>query len=251
MPGGTVVAVTAVMNNTSPARTSARSLSPRDELIARCLPLVKSIAARLRAAHGLSTSFDDLYSHGFTGLAQAADRFDPGRGASFTTFAYYRIRGAMLDGLRRESPRPHVEIGQLAAYTDRGSMVSQTAVNDNGSWGDSGDIASSLSSSGALAPIHLTSLDALDEIPDESACHPDDEIERSRLAERIQAAMAALPETERKIVELYYYQDLSFSEIGVRLGICKPWAFRLHRKAMRQLREALSELDESTVRAAG
>lgn len=249
MLGGTVVAVTTVMNNTSPA--SARSLSPRDELIARCLPLVKSIAARLRAAHGLSTSFEDLYSHGFTGLAQAAERFDPGRGASFTTFAYYRIRGAMLDGLRRESPRRQVEIGQLAAFTDRGAMVSQTAVNDNGRWEDSGDVAPSPPSPGELASIYLTSLDALDGIPDESVPHPDDEIERSRIAERVRAAMAALPEIERQVVDLYYYQDLSFAEIGARLGICKPWAFRLHRKAMRQLRDALSELDESAVTPAG
>jgi len=251
MLGGTVVAVTTVMNNTSPARVSARPVSPRDELIARSLPLVRSIAARLCAARGLSTSFDDLYSFGFAGLAQAAERFDPGRGASFTTFAYYRIRGAMLDGLRRESPRPHVEIGQLAAFTHRGAIVSEAAANDNGSCGDSGGTALSPHSLGDLPSIYLTSLDGLHEIPDDSLPHPDDELERSRLAERVRAAMATLPEIERRVVELYYYQDLSFSEIGVRLGICKPWAFRLHGKAMRQLRDLLSALDESAVPAAG
>jgi RNA polymerase sigma factor for flagellar operon FliA len=102
-----------------------------------------------------------------------------------------------------------------------------------------------------LASIYLTSLDGLHEIPDDSLPHPDDELERSRLAERVRAAMATLPEIERRVVELYYYQDLSFSEIGVRLGICKPWAFRLHRKATRQLRELLSALDESAVPASG
>jgi RNA polymerase sigma factor for flagellar operon FliA len=70
----------------------------RDELVRQALPLVKAIAERLRRRYTLTASFDELCAIGMTGLAVAVDRFDPSRGASFVTFAYHKIRGAILDG---------------------------------------------------------------------------------------------------------------------------------------------------------
>jgi RNA polymerase sigma factor (sigma-70 family) len=95
------------------------------------------------------------------------------------------------------------------------------------------------------APALNASLDDLASLPDESAPDPDDQIERHRIAARVTAALSSLPETERRVVELHYYEELSFSEIGTKLGICKPWAFRLHNKALKQLKEKLAELSES------
>jgi RNA polymerase sigma factor for flagellar operon FliA len=234
-------------NNAAALRINAQNSTHRNEVIERSLPLVKSIAARLRQAHGGTASFDDLYALGVDGLLQAADRFDPARGVAFTTFAYYRIRGAILDSLRRDPERPRLAASRAAIPAGLRVTAHMQAVNDNGR--AEGGADSSTERLGWLfaesVGVHLTSLDELGSLPDESAPHPDEQIERHRLAERVAAALSGLPETERRVVELHYYEELSFSEIGAKLGICKPWAFRLHNKALKQLKETLAELHDS------
>ena len=74
---------------------------------------------------------------------------------------------------------------------------------------------------------------------DESALARDEEVDRRRQAHRLRTALVALPSRERRILELHYFEGESFSGIGARLGICKPWAFRLHERALEKLREAL------------
>src|SRR5256885_17062497 len=78
----------------------------RDTLIAQHLSLVQSIAGKLKRSLGRAIDFEDLVGYGSKGLVEAAERFDPRQGAPFTTFAYYRIRGAMLDGLRTMAGTP-------------------------------------------------------------------------------------------------------------------------------------------------
>jgi RNA polymerase sigma factor for flagellar operon FliA len=237
-----------VMKNKAVAlRTPESWSSSRDEVIERSLPLVRSIAARLRLAHGLSMPFEDLFALGVTGLLQAAERFDPSRGVAFVTFAYYRIRGAILDSLRRDPDLHHIYAAQMpVAIAGHEVPYGEIAANDNGRFdlaaeAPVGQLTWTLSD----PAVHLMSLDALGAIADESAPHPDEEVERRWQAERIGTALAALPDIERQVIQLYYYEDLSFSEIGARLGICKPWAFRLHNKAVNRLRETLAELAES------
>jgi RNA polymerase sigma factor for flagellar operon FliA len=236
------------MTNTAIAlRPTNDNSTSRNEVIERSLPLVKSIAARLRQAHGLSASFDDLYALGVDGLLQAADRFDPARGVAFTTFAYYRIRGAILDSFRRGPQRAPLVAPRAAASARPSAGALIEAANDNGRADDrSAAHADRITWLFAeSAAVHLESLDELGALADESALHPDEEIERHRVAERVAAALSSLPETERKVVELHYYEELSFSEIGAKLGICKPWAFRLHNKALKQLKEKLAELSDT------
>ena len=235
------------MKNTAIAPSSIRHPSPRDEVIERCLPLVKSITSRLRNGHGLNTPFDDLYALGVTGLMQAAERFDPTRGASFTTFAYYRIRGAILDSLRRDPEQHYGDIGGYAVSVASEIAPLQAPANDNGDGGHAatGRRVRRASLLEELATVYLTSLDAIGDVCDDSAIHPDEEVDKKWAAERIRTALAALPDIERRVVELRYYEDLSFSEIGAKLGICKPWAFRLHRQAIAQLRETLAQLADS------
>lgn len=234
------------MTNTAAAPRSHNDKSTnRNDVIERSLPLVKSIAARLRQAHGLSASFDDLYALGVDGLLQAADRFDPTRGVAFTTFAYYRIRGAILDSLRRDPERVRLAASRPAIPVAHAAFDVQPA-NDNAHSGGRIDPTDRLAWLFAESvSVHVASLDELGSLPDESAPLPDEEIERHRVAERVAAALSALPETERRVVELHYYEDLSFAEIGARLGICKPWAFRLHNKALKQLKDKLAELHDT------
>jgi RNA polymerase sigma factor for flagellar operon FliA len=233
-----------MMNNTAALRNDRDLSSPRNEVIEKSLPLVKSLTARLRRSHGQSASFDDLYEAGIDGLMQAAERFDPANGTSFTTFAYYRIRGSILDSLRRGPQSKRTDHARTEANVTVHLSAQAVAANDNARGGDGADpsperLSWQLSES-VLAQLVLT--DDVGSLPDESALDPDDGIERQRLAARVASALSALPEAERRVVELHYYEDLSFAEIGQKLGICKPWAFRLHNRALRRLRGELAEL---------
>lgn len=223
--------------------------SLRNPLIEKHLPLVQAIARKVKKTLTAAIDYEDLVGYGSKGLVEAAERFDPTQGVTFSTFAYYRIRGAILDSLRGDPERQRV--GARPDLVAVAPSRHARAANDNGrvyrpdeptterlSW--------LLSESAA---VHLTSLDEIGSLPDEAAPHPDEEVERHRLAERVATALSALPEIERRVVELHYYEELSFSEIGAKLGICKPWAFRLHNKALRQLKEKLAELNDDDVAA--
>jgi RNA polymerase sigma factor for flagellar operon FliA len=213
------------------------------DVIERSLPLVKSIAARLRRAHSLSASFDEVYALGVDGLLQAAERFDPSRGVAFTTFAYHRIRGAILDSLRRDPERGSGAPARVVASMTVASGVSVVPANDNGR--PRHRIAAADHASWIFPEMgvrHLGTLDELASLSDEAMLLADEEIDRLHVERRVVDALKGLPEAERKVVELHYYEELSFAEVGERLGICKPWAFRLHGKAIERLKEQLAEL---------
>jgi RNA polymerase sigma factor for flagellar operon FliA len=226
------------MKNNTLATSNVSGLSARNEVIERSLPLVKSVAARMRLAHGLHASFDDLYAAGVTGLLEAAERFDPSRGVAFTTFAYYRIRGAILDLQRTESCRRATRspafVQLFAVAEQRPANTNAVAIHEPEAAVGGGAFASS-------DPIQLVPFEVLDEMHDESAPAPEEEIEQKWRSERVRRAMAALPELERRVLELHYYDDESFSGISAQLGMCKPWAFRLHERALKMLRAALGE----------
>jgi RNA polymerase sigma factor for flagellar operon FliA len=230
------------MKNTSAAVLNPISQpSPRKEVIERCLPLVKSIAARVRLASGLRAPFDDLYAAGVTGLLEAAERFDPSRGIAFTTFAYYRIRGAILDSQRNE--RRHPKAASAAAVPLSPDVLElRIAANDNAvARPEQEDTSTPSWAFASTAPIQLVPFDVLDSMEDETAPHPDEEVERKWRSDRVRAALATLPDLERRVLELHYYEDESFAGISAQLGMCKPWAFRLHARALRMLRDALGE----------
>jgi RNA polymerase sigma factor for flagellar operon FliA len=215
--------------------------STRDELIAQGIPLVKSIAVRLRAAYGLPASIDDLCAAGFTGLLEAIKRFDPSRGTAFTTFAYFRIRGAIVDLRRLGGERlPCLPVIPTAVAASADRRLALAPANDNAraveeeppsppsSWVSADD-----------GEITLLPFDQLDAFADEGSPGPDDEVQRKWDAEALRAALLLLPERERRVIELRYYEDKSFAEIAITLGLCKTWTFGLYERAINTLREAL------------
>jgi RNA polymerase sigma factor for flagellar operon FliA len=226
------------MENNTLATSTVPALSANKEVIERSLPLVKSVVARMRLAHGLRASFDDLYAAGVTGLLEAAERFDPTRGVAFTTFAYYRIRGAILDSQRTE--RGH-SVARSSSFVQLFAVAEQRPANTNAVGSPERDGAGGGWAFTTSDPVQLVPFEVLDDMQDVSAPHPDEEIEQKWRSERVRRALATLPELERRVLELHYYDDESFSGISAQLGMCKPWAFRLHERALTMLRDALGE----------
>lgn len=220
----------------------------RDQLIEQYRPYVRNIVGKIIKNMSRTVEFDDLVGYGELGLIEAADRFDPKFNVNFMTFAYYRIRGAVYDGLRSMGwiSRSHYAKlryeeranAYLSSVHDRNASNAPSSLNDEVN--QIGDVISS------LASIFITSLDASDHLQVESEdreSNPHEQVEFSQAREVLKEALFKLPEQERQLLEFYYYKDMTLQEAGEKLGLSKSWASRLHSRAIQRLQKLVQELN--------
>ncbi len=198
------------------------------------LGLVKAIASRVVGFAPSDADFDDLVAFGHQGLVQAARRYDPERGAAFSTFAYYRIRGAMFDGLRKMGLRGPA--ARRAAFERRADEVLEQ-LSSEPSPPTAVAAAERLAETVAdLAVAYVVSSKAIDEAPDTETPDPEAAVERSEALAAVTEGLAALPEPERRLIDLMYFQGLGLVETAERLGISRGWASKLHVRVLGRLR---------------
>jgi RNA polymerase sigma factor for flagellar operon FliA len=222
----------------------------RDRLVEENLELVDLVASRLKRQFTLSMSMDDLRAYGVQGLLEAADRFDASRGTSFSGFAYYRVRGSILDGMRksgwysrgdytryRAEERANEYLRSLADRSIEGAPAAAPSEQILE------DIASVLD---GIATVHVASLGEADEseLSDERLPAADDALGEKELRSKVRKAVATLPKSERRLMELYYFEDKNLAEAGEVMGLSKSWVCRLHARAINLLRDALATLAE-------
>lgn len=219
----------------------------RDQLVEQHLPLVHSIAAKLRGRLGKTMEPGDLIGYGTQGLVEAAKKYDPKHGVAFSTFAYYRIRGAMFDGMRtmawysrsdyarfRAEERENEYLANAADRDGAERAARTTAATDKAELLE--DIADLL---GGVAAVHIASLHAAHDLVDDRAEAADDLAASAEERARVREALDKLPKKERQLMDLYYFGDMSLDAAGAKLGLSKSWASRLHARAIGLLREAL------------
>lgn len=230
----------------------------RKELTQQYEPYVRSIAGKIRKTLSKDIEFDDLVSYGMLGLFEAADRFDPKHGANFMTFAYYRIRGAIYDGLRGMGWVSRTEYHRYRFEQKANAYLSNAYDRETAPVGTSsgntpaarstdeeiGELADVVSS---LVTIYVTALDAMEgfQIKDDRGPSVDEALGLIQSREMVQGAVSKLPEQEKKLLQLYYYEEKSLEEVGKVLGLSKSWTSRLHTRAIEKLSRLLKEmLDE-------
>lgn len=222
-----------------------RAVSPvstEQEFIEEYRALVRSIAMKVRARYDLEVDLEDLMADGFTGLIEAKSRFDPGRGVQFNTYAYYRIRGAILDGVRKHSFLPRRAYEQLRAAEaalSLGEAVGEARAADPGSRTDVSKTVEALHQtiSRLSASFVIASL-GQDESSHESA---EEMLLRGESAVRVRQALEQLPEREQALLKGHYLEGRRFDLVAKELGISKSWASRLHTKALDRLRTLLTK----------
>jgi RNA polymerase sigma factor for flagellar operon FliA len=217
------------------------------------IPFVRSIARKLREQVPM-VEFDDLVGCGMQGLIEAAQRYDDRHGVAFTTFAYYRVRGAMFDGLRSMGWLPRSEYSKLR-LEDRTSSYLNNLAARQASHRESAGSTESPQQEGleenvrnisealrGVATIFVTLLGQKEEqqLQDQRAA-PHEQLERHQLAERVRHAMQKLPEKERFLIEMYYFHDQTLEQVGLSMGLSKSWTSRLHARAIALLRDELAE----------
>ena len=224
------------------------------------LPFVEALARRMAASMPNSIDIGDLVQDGVLGLIDAAHRFDEERGIKFETFAERRVRGAMIDALRRDAwPRGvrrqrreldaarealRRELGHEPSLADLAARVgsdekrlSRTIVRIN-----------TIESTSPLATgEHLDESSLPPALVPSEPDAPDAAYEKLETKERVRAAIASLPWRERKVIGLYYYGEATMKQIGAEIGVNESRVSQLHARAIRRLREALGEIGPQQV----
>jgi RNA polymerase sigma factor FliA len=186
---------------------------------------------------------DDLVGPGHEGLVDAARRFDPERGSSFRNYAYYRVRGTMIDWVRDAAANDPVARARAAAHAAVDDLL-QTLAGEH-------DLAA-VSADGAAAMLasalqEAATAYALAELADETRAQPREDPEtataRRETGSVLERAVDALPERERGILRGVYFDGRTIEQSGAEMGLTKGWASRLHARALAMLREALAEME--------
>jgi len=231
---------------------SSREPRLKDEIVKRFLPLVRYVASRMSVKFPTGLDFEDILSFGVLGLLDAVDRFEPERGFCFQTFAVPRIRGAILDELRRfdwisRSGREKLQkfertlefIAKTKGSTDDKSLMSAMDMDEQ-SYRDLLEIASRsyvVSLDDVLA-LEDGDMQREDTIEDEQPSALDI-LEQTEEMELVVSALKKLPERERTLLSLYYYEGLTLKEIGLVLGVTESRVSQLHGRALTLLRAEL------------
>lgn len=220
----------------------------KKELIEQYTPFVRSIAAKIKKGLAKGIEFDDLLAYGMAGLLEAADRYDPKMGANFMTFSYYRIRGAIYDGLRGMGWVSRSEY-QKIRFEERATqylenMASREVVGGDANKSVEDNIEELANQVSQLVTIYVTSLEAMEDlqVEDKERQPIDERFADVEMKAHVREAIARLPEADREIVMLYYFKEFSLQEVGNQLGLSKSWTSRRHAQAIDRLTRVLQEI---------
>ena len=237
----------------------ARDPKIREFLITKYAPLVKYVAGKVAIGMPQNVEFDDLVSYGTFGLLDAIEKFNPEKEVKFKTYAMTRVRGAIFDELRTIDWIPR-SIRQKAKHVEK---IIVELENKMGRTVEDEEIAAELDMSleefhSLVSKISGTSLVSLNDIwhgsddSDElsfietiespSNNNPDVIVEREETKASIVQAIQKLPDREKKVIVLYYYEDLTLKEIGEVLEVTESRVSQLHTKAIMRLRGRLAQM---------
>lgn len=217
------------------------SRSERDALVQQHTEYARALALRIAKTLPSVVSRDDLISVGISGLVEAAERFDPTRGVQFTTFAYYRIRGAVYDYVRQlASDDPYVRArASCALAVDQ--FIEDTLAERTRAVGEGpAEAAETLANVLETAATAFTVAECADALVSEgSRRNPEDEAGCKEALAAVRQALEKLPQKERTMVQGVYFEGLTIEETGAKLGLSKSWSSRLHARALALLREQM------------
>ena len=228
----------------------------RNRLIVRYLPIVRSAAAQLRSMAGSSLEQEDLVDQGVLALMECLERYDETKGAQFETYAFIRVRGAMLDYIRSQDWVPHRARSFQKKVEEAYSLLSHEKMREP----DVAEVADYLNLPAEKVESHLrymnhaavlsfetvlqdmTGMVAKGELEtSDIAIKPEESLFYKELKKTLADAINGLGEKERLVITLYYYEELKYSEIAEVMGIGQSRVCQIHTKAVRKLKDSQEE----------
>lgn len=224
----------------------------REQLIMEYVPLVKLVAGRLSMYLGYTVEYDDLVSYGIFGLIDAIDKFDYGKGIKFETYASLRIRGSILDQIRKMDWIPR-SVRQKQKQMD--AAISKIEASSNRVATDE-EVAAELNISideyyEWQGQTNITNISSIDEFVDQGIevkafdyakyanSEPEQVYEKEEVKELLANSLENLTEKERTVVLLYYYEELTLKEISRVLDVSESRVSQLHTKALQKVKKVL------------
>jgi RNA polymerase sigma factor for flagellar operon FliA len=226
----------------------------REALILQYSPLVKFVAGRVAAGLPRNVDQSDLVSYGVFGLIDAIDKFEPERGFKFETYAINRIKGSILDGLRSLDWVPR-SVRSRAREVERSMSelehrLQRTPSDEELAKHMDQDIESVQGTLAEMSNLGLVALDELigpdagsslgDFIPDQTGVGPEAAFQADETRHILTDAINRLPDRERLVITLYYYEGLTLAEIGDVLGVTESRVCQIHAKSVLSLRNRMS-----------
>lgn len=234
--------------------TANPSQELREKLILEYAPLVKLVAGRLSMYLGYNVEYDDLCGYGIFGLIDAIDKFDANKDVKFETYASLRIRGSILDQIRKMDWIPRTvrqrqkqisaAIAEVEAETGKTATDEQVAL----ALGITED-----EYAGWQSQMNVTNLVSLDDFVEQGSdvadsrglssqiARPEEHIENEELKKMLADSLNLLTEKERMVVVLYYYEELTLKEISNVLEVSESRVSQLHTKALTKMRNVLGD----------
>jgi RNA polymerase sigma factor for flagellar operon FliA len=234
-------------------------VAARERLVVAYSPLVKYVSGRMASGLPAHVEEADLISYGLVGLINAIERFEPEREIKFETYAITRIKGSIIDELRsldwvprsvrsraRDIERANAKLEHKLQRAPTDEEMSAELGITTGEFHDalvqiSNSTVAALDELWTVSDSSGDQVSLLDTLTDENAPDPAAVMDQTDLKDRVADAIARLPEREKLVVALYYYENLTLREIGEVLGVTESRVSQLHTKAVLRLRSRLSE----------
>lgn len=228
----------------------------REELIREYTPLIKFIAQKIAVRLPSNIELDDLISSGVIGLMDAIEKYDPTRDNKFKTYAEFRIRGAILDELRAQDWVPRSvrdkaklldkTVADLEAATGRQATDEEVAAKLNMTLDEFFELVNQVRPVSVLSIDEIASFSNVDKkslmslLEDVKVANPYIQLNLKSVKDVITGAIEELPERQRLVLSLYYYEDLNLKEIGKVLRVTESRVSQLHAQAISRLRQKLT-----------
>ncbi len=226
----------------------------REQIIIEYAQLVKIVAGRLCVHLGNAVEYDDLVSYGIFGLIDAIDKFDFAKDVKFETYASLRIRGSILDQIRKMDWIPRT-VRQKQKQIDEAIKQIEMRTGKNAT---DEEIAEELGVSGDelinwQSQLKVTNVVSLNEFVEQGNepvmdahknthfIQPEDQISQEELKEKLQESLSQLTEKEQKVVLLYYYEEMTLKEISKVLEVSESRVSQLHTKALNKMKKTMGD----------
>ncbi len=233
----------------------------REQIILEYAPLVKVVAGRLSMYLGYNVEYDDLVSYGVFGLIDAIDKFDTDKEVKFETYASLRIRGAILDQIRKMDWIPRTvrqkqkkideAIKRVEMQTGKTALDEEVARELGLSENELQEWQSQLKVTNVVSLnefIEQGTEPVMDARNNSHFIQPEEQIQETELKEMLQKAMEQLTEKEKKVILLYYYEDLTLKEISRVLEVSESRISQLHTKALSKMQRTMGPYMEIMIR---
>ena len=238
--------------------TTLDIIEGKEQIVAKYIPLVKYIASRVSMGKNKYMEYEDLVSYGMIGLMDAMSKYDETKGMKFSSYASIRIKGAMIDEIRKNRPISKGAMDKLNRYNEaveflqkknfREPTIEEVATYMNLSINDIGEIENYINYISVVSVEDIVYSDGEDMtvmgiIEDKNSPSPEQCYEKEEEVEILAEAIESLKEKDRIVLNLYYYEGLTLKEIGTVLNVSESRVCQLHSRAIRKLREKMKTMN--------